>query len=179
LGIALVSLSLGNLTGTLLRFQRTTNRLGKLANERLRRAQSGDSKTWRDGLLTTAILYCVGPLGVVGSVQQGLSGEWQTLGLKGAMDGLSAVGFIALFGWPVFLSTLAVMFLQGTLTLATQHWIAPHLLDRNLIDAIHATSGLILASTSLVILDLRKIPLMNMLPALIYAPLLTRWWGAS
>lgn len=179
LGIALFSLSLGNLTGTLLRFQRTVNRLGKLANERLRRAQSGESMTWKDGAKTTALLYCLGPLGVVGSIQQGLNGEWQTLGLKGAMDGLAGVGFVALFGWPVLLSTIAVLILQGTLTLATQHWVAPLLLDRNLIDAVQATSGLILAAASLAILDLRKIPLMNLLPALIYAPLLTRWWGAT
>lgn len=175
LGIAMLALSLGNLTGALLHIQRGANALGKIAGDRLREAQSGKAGSPMQGILAATILACVSPLAIVGALQEGFTGDWRPLALKAGVDALATLGLATIFRWPVLLSAIPVLLYQGAL-----EWIAraglPHIGDPNLIDAFSAVGGLIVASSALIILDLRKIALANLLPALLYAPVLTAWW---
>lgn len=183
LGIALLSLMLGSLLGNLLGLQRLTNQAGKWARERFAAAAKGNSAPTgqaaadrgTDGFLTCALLFCIGPMAIVGAVQDGLNGDWRILAVKGLLDGLATMGFVATFGWTPLLAALPVFVYQGLLTLGA-HALAPVITEPEMKDSLGLTGGFIVATVSLVILDLRKVPLANYLPALVIAPLLTRWW---
>ncbi len=182
LGIALLSLMLGSLVGNLLGLQRLTNRAGKWARERFSKAaettgQPAASAATRrsDGFVTCTLLFCIGPMAIVGAVQDGLNGDWRILAVKGLLDGLATMGFVATFGWSPLLAALPVFVYQGLLTVGA-HTLAPVVTEPAVRDSLGLTGGFIVATVSLVILDLRKVPLANYLPALVLAPLLTRWW---
>jgi hypothetical protein len=178
LGIALLALSLGSFTGWVLHLQAGMNRAGESVRRRFQNATLAGpgAVSPTAGFITCTLLFCVGPMAILGSVQDGLDGQWRTLALKGLMDGLATMGFVATFGWSPILAAIPVLVYQGTLTLAAS-FLAPVLRDAALKDNLNVTGGLIVATIALVILDIRKVPLANYLPALVYGPLLTRWWG--
>lgn len=174
-GIMMLSLMLGNVLGRLLRLQTGLNHLGRYARERFAAVQPGDSNRFSEGFVTCTLLFCVGPMAILGSLQDGLTGDFRLLAIKAVMDGLATVGFVAAFGWGAALAVVPVFIYQGTLTLLAR-WAAPHLQDQMLVDSIGATGGMMVFSISLVIMELKRIELANYLPALAVAPLLTWWW---
>jgi uncharacterized membrane protein YqgA involved in biofilm formation len=169
--IVVLALMLGKMTGHLLRLQKFSNALGRGASARI---TSPDRKGNRmaDGFSASATLFCAAPLSIVGSLQDGLSNYFYPLAIKGFIDGLAAMGFVAIFGWGVLLAALPVLAFQGTLTLASNHFLKPFLEARNLVDPINATGGLLVFSIALVILGLKKLELADYLPSLIWAPIL-------
>ena len=178
LAIALLALSLGSLTGWFLRLQRGLNRFGVWTRERIRQDAAATPDTVRasEGFVTCTLLFCVGPLAILGSVQDGVDGQWRTLALKGVMDGLATMGFVATYGWSPLLAALPVLAYQGTLTLGARA-LEPLLHDAALKDSLNVAGGFIVTTIAVVVLGVRKVPLANYLPALAYAPLLTHWWG--
>lgn len=175
IGIALLALVLGNVVGVLLRLQRGLNRLGEYAKERFASTRPGDPNRFSEGFVTCTILFCVGPMAILGSIQDGLTGDFRTLAIKSAMDGLATMGFIGTFGWGVILAAVPVLAYQGTITLLARS-IQPWLEQHAMVDAINASGGLIVLCTAVVVLGVRKVPLANYLPALVVAPLLANWW---
>ena len=174
--IMMLSLSLGNFTGHMLRLQRGVNHLGQFAKARFANAQSADANKLSDGFITCTLLFCVGPMSIVGALKDGFEGDYHVLAVKAAMDGLSTMAFVATFGWGVILSVIPVVAYQGTITLLA-HAIAPWLLKQgDMLDSISAAGGLIVFSIALVIFEIRKVELANYLPALLYAPFFTWLW---
>jgi len=174
--IVVLAMMLGKLTGRLLQLQKTSNRLGRFARERMEQRAAPKSHTFSDGFNTCALLFCAAPLAVLGAVQDGLSGYYPPLVVKAVMDGLATMAFAAGFGWSVVLSALPVLAWQGTITLAAQY-AQPFLTSHGLLDNLNATGGLLVFSVALVILELRKIELADYLPSLAFAPLLTWAWS--
>lgn len=175
LGIVLLALLLGNVAGKMLRLQQGLNRLGEFAKRCFTRATAGDTPRWSEGFVTCTVLFCVGPMAILGSIQDGLSGDFKTLAIKAAMDGLATMAFVTTFGWGAMLSVVPVVAYQGTLTL-TARSLAPLLQDRALLDSINATGGLLVVCIALIIFEVKKVPLADYLPSLGFAPLLTWWW---
>ena len=173
--IVVLALILGRLTGRLLHLQKGLNRLGEYAKDRFSKASAGAPQKWSEGFITCTVLFCVGPMAILGSIQDGLDGKWQTLGLKAAMDGLATMAFVGPFGWGAILSVVPVVAYQGTLTLAAK-LLAPQLQNSALLDSINATGGLLVFCISLIIFELKKIELADYLPSLAWAPLLTWVW---
>jgi uncharacterized membrane protein YqgA involved in biofilm formation len=173
--IVVLALILGRLTGRLLHLQKGLNRLGEYAKERFSKASTGAPQKWSEGFITCTLLFCVGPMAILGSIQDGLDGKWQTLGIKAAMDGLATMAFVGSFGWGAILSVVPVVAYQGTLTLAAK-LLAPQLQNSTLLDSINATGGLLVFCISLIIFELKKIELADYLPSLAWAPLLTWLW---
>ena len=173
--IVVLALILGRLTGRLLHLQKGLNRLGEYAKERFSKASAGAPQKWSEGFITCTVLFCVGPMAILGSIQDGLDGKWQTLGIKAAMDGLATMAFVGPFGWGAILSVVPVVAYQGTLTLAAR-LLAPQLQNPALLDSINATGGLLVFCISLIIFELKKIELADYLPSLAWAPLLTWVW---
>lgn len=178
LTIAMLALSLGSFTGWLLGLQRGMNRIGESIRRRFQKSDSAAASTVRpaEGFITCTLLFCVGPMAILGAIQDGVDGQWRTLALKGVLDGLATMGFVASFGWSPLLAAIPVLLYQGALTLAAGS-LAPAMQDAALRDSLNVTGGLVVTTIALVVLNLRKVPLANYLPALVYAPLLTRWWG--
>lgn len=173
-GAALLSLMLGNLVGKACGLQRQVNRLGRYAGDHYRQAQAGGRTTFGDGLVTSAILFCVGPLAVLGSLQDGLLGDPRTLILKGAMDGLATLAFVRVLGGGSLVAALPVLAYQGTLTLLARS-LAMATSQPAVLDGIGVVAGLLVAMSALIIFEVRKVPLWDYLPALALAPLV-RWW---
>jgi uncharacterized membrane protein YqgA involved in biofilm formation len=172
--IAILSLALGKIAGQLMRLQQTSNNIGRIARQRMAEVKPEDPLRSSDGFKTCAALFCAAPLGVFGAVQDGLSGYFYPLAIKGVMDGLAMMGFVSLFGSAALLSALPVLALQGTITLGCLQFLKPILDTHNLTDSVNVVGGLLVFSVALVILGLKKIALADYLPSLIIAPLLTR-----
>lgn len=170
IGLLLAALILGRLLGRLLRLQKLSNRLGRLASERLTAAQK-QRLTTGDGLLVCTILFCAAPLGLLGPWPDGFSKYWPPLAVKALMDGLAAMAFVPTLRWGAVLSAVPVLAWQGTLSLlaaAALPWLTQH----QLVDPINATAGLLISFVSLIIFQALRVELADYLPSLVIAPVL-------
>jgi uncharacterized protein len=172
LGVVILALMLGKATGQLLRLQRLSNRLGRAARKGLDAATPNAGRKAGDGFKVCALLFCAAPLGILGAVQDGVSGYYYPLAVKAVMDGLAALGFARVFGAPVILAAVPVLAMEGTITLICAGPLAPWLAARGLVDPLNATGGLLVFSVALVILGLKRIELADYLPSLMFAPVL-------
>lgn len=173
--IMILSLMAGRIMGRLLRIQGGLNRLGQYAGERFAAARPEDPNRFNEGFIVCALLFCAGPLGPIGAIEDGLLGYWQPLAVKMVMDGLAAMGFVSVFGWGVMLSALPVVAYQGTISLAV-HRLEPMLRDHALLDSVSAVGGMLIFCVALIVLELKKIQLADYLPSLVMAPLITWLW---
>ncbi len=175
--MAIVTLAFigGRLIGKLLRLQRMSNALGRMAKERIEAASRGQ-KVQGDGFKVCAALFCAAPLAWLGAVQDGLTGYFAPLAIKGVLEGFAARGFVPIFGGWVALAAVPVLALEGTVTLVCMHWLEPYLKAHGLVDSINATGGLLVSCVALIMLGLKRIELSDYLPALAVAPLITAVW---
>jgi uncharacterized membrane protein YqgA involved in biofilm formation len=174
--IVVLALTAGKALGRLFRIQSTLNRLGHHAGERFAQAKPDDPNHMSDGFTICTLLFCAGPLGPLGAIQEGLTGDWQPLAVKMVMDGLAAMGFVCVFGWGVVLAALPVFAWQGTMTLLAAR-IAPWLEAQHLLDPVNATAGLLIFCVALVVLELKRFDLADYLPSLAVAPLIAWIWS--
>jgi len=174
LGIVLLSLVLGNIVGKLLHLQKASNHVGQLARARMTAATADNPQRFSDGFTVCALLFCAAPLGILGAIHNGLLPDYfYPLAIKAAMDGLASITFAAMFGWGVILSTVPVLVFQGTITLVCAKSLAPFLAAYGLTDSVNATGGLLIFCVALLIFEIRKVPVTDYLPSLVFAPLLT------
>lgn len=174
--VAILAMMAGKAAGKLLRLQTLSNRLGRDASARISAVRPNAPDRFAAGFTVCATLFCAAPLGIIGALQDGLSGYFYPLAIKAVMDGLAAMGFVALFGRGVLLAALPVLALQGTLTLVCGEFLGPFLASRDLLDSVNAAGGLIVFSVALVILGLKRIEMADYLPSLAFAPLITWLW---
>jgi uncharacterized membrane protein YqgA involved in biofilm formation len=174
LGLTVLALSLGHATGGLLRIQTGLNKLGSFARSVLTPTSKAAPANTSDVFLACAVVFAINPLGIYGALLEGVQGSWEVLAIKAVMDGLSALAFARMLGWPVLLSVIPVLTVQGTLTLVARV-LAERVLTLPMIEAIGAAGGMLVFSVCLVVFPVKKIRLADYLPAFIYAPLLA-WW---
>lgn len=173
--IMIMALMLGRIAGRLMRIQRGLNLLGQYATKRFEAVRPDDPNRWSEGFTVCTLLFCAGPLGPIGAIQDGLLGNWQPLAIKMVMDGLAAMGFVCIFGWGVVLSALPVLVYQGTITLLV-HRLEPVLREHALLDSVSAVGGMLIFCVALIVMELKKIQLGDYLPSLAMAPLITWLW---
>jgi uncharacterized membrane protein YqgA involved in biofilm formation len=146
-----------------------------MAKEKFAAAKAGPNSRTGEGFVTCAVLFCVGPMAILGALQDGLLGSIRTLAIKSALDGLATMAFSKVFGWGVLLAAVPVFTYQGTITLVA-NLVEPYFRAPGLLESISLTGGLLVFSISLIILELKKVALADYLPSLVLAPLLTRLW---
>jgi len=173
--IAMLALVLGNLIGKMLGLQAKLNRAGSLARTKLAAAGNVDGTRLAEGFVTCTLLFCVGPMAILGALQDGLNGNVRILAVKSIMDGLTTMAFVKTFGWGVMLSALPVFVFQGTVTLAVSR-LAPLLGEHQLLDSVNGVGGLLVFCVALIVLELKKIELADYLPSLVLAPLIAWLW---
>jgi uncharacterized membrane protein YqgA involved in biofilm formation len=164
--VPLVSVIAGLVVGELLGIDGRLKRFGDSLERRFSKGGSPVSRAF----VTTSLLFCVGPLTILGSLQDGISGDYRLLALKSALDFIAALSFAAVLGWGVLLSAGSVLVVQGALTLAGAFFGA--FMDEPMIMAMTSTGGVLLLGLGLVLLELKEVRVANMLPALVLAPLL-------
>ncbi len=172
--VVLGSLLIGGVAGSLLRIEVRLERLGGVLQRRLARSGSGGEQRKRfiEGFVSASLLFCVGPLTILGSLSDGLGQGYEQLALKSALDGFAAIAFAASLGWGVAASALAVLAVQGSLTALA--YALGSLLPGAHTAAITATGGLLLIGVAIRLLRLRPLPVGDLLPALLVAPVLVQ-----
>ena len=166
--VLLVSVLVGVVIGELLRLDAGVEAIGAWAERRLRRG--GQPGRVSLAFITTSLIFCVGPLTVLGSFLDGTRGDITLLAIKSTLDGVTSVVFAATLGWGVFLSAGSVFVVQGGLTLVA------FLIHAGLSDLqtgeLTAAGGIAVLGIALGLLELKVIKVANFLPALVVAPLL-------
>ena len=175
--IVLGSLLVGGIVGSLLRLESRVEAFGGWLQSRLA-GDTGSAERHRfiEGFVVSSLVFCTGPLTILGSLNDGLGNGAEQLVLKAALDGFAAIAFAASFGWGVAASAITVLVVQGSLTLLGLA-LGDVLPDAQLA-AVTATGGLLLVGVALRLLRVREIPVADLLPALLVAPLLVELAGA-
>jgi len=169
--VVLGSILLGGIAGSLLHLERRVEGIGGWLQRRLA-SGSGTAERHRfvEGFVAASLLFCTGPLTILGSLNDGLGRGADELFLKAALDGFAAMAFAATFGWGVAASALTVVVVQGGLTLAGV--LLGDVMPAAYVSALTATGGVLLMGVALRLLRVREIPVADLLPALLVAPLL-------
>ena len=166
--IMLGALVVGTMLGEALNIEAGLVHVGEWAQKRFAR----EGSTFSNAFVTSSLVFCVGPLSILGSLDNGLSGDFTKLAIKSVLDGLGALAFSAALGYGVLLSAGVILIYQGGISLAAR-FIAPALMaNPRSITEMTAVGGLMLVAIGLRILNIRDLRVASMLPALALAPLL-------
>ncbi len=159
---------LGGLVGELLGVERRLEALGATLQRRL--AREPGRSTVSEAFFTASLLYCVGALAVVGSFQDGLTGDHSTLYTKALLDGFASVALAASLGPGVALAAVSVLVYQGALTLGAEA-LAPILGEgSDALLSMTSAGGVLILAIGLKLLDIADVKVGNYLPALVLAP---------
>jgi uncharacterized membrane protein YqgA involved in biofilm formation len=171
--VVLGSLVIGGIVGSGLNLERRVETMGGSLQRRLTRGRSDDAARRRfiEGFVTASLLFCIGPLALLGALSDGLGTGIDQLVLKSALDLFAAMAFASTLGWGVALAALPVAVLQGGVTIIGAT-IGTFLSDAQ-IAAITATGGVLLAGLGARLLRVRQVAVADLLPALVVAPVLT------
>lgn len=164
----IASLVLGGLLGEWLNLEQGLERLGT----RLRGRVGSRSGTFVTGFVTASLVFCVGPMTIVGSVQEGLGAGPGLLYTKAMLDGAAAIAFASGLGGGVGFAALTVLVLQGGLTLFGSYLAL--LLRPEILAEMTATGGLLIVAIGFLLLEIKRLPVANLLPALAVVILLTQ-----
>ncbi|HLL41105.1 MAG TPA: DUF554 domain-containing protein [Rubrobacteraceae bacterium] len=164
--VPLVSVILGLVIGEAIAIDGALKRLGGYLEKRLSKGESPVSRAF----VTTSLLFCVGPLTVLGSLEDGLTGDYSLLALKSALDLVAALSFASVLGWGVLLSAGTVLVVQGTLTLSAG--LLEEVVTEPMVLAMTATGGVLILGLGIILLEIKEVKVANMLPALLVAPVL-------
>ena len=158
---------LGGLIGEWIGIER---RLGQLGDAIQLRVSRGAHSTVSEGFVTASLLFCVGPLTVVGSIQDGLTGDYQTLASKALLDGFASIAFAAALGWGVGLAAVTVLIVQGGITLTAG--LFENVLGEGSepLAALVSAGGVLIIGIALKLLGVKDVKVGNYLPALVLAP---------
>lgn len=167
--VVLGALLLGGITGSLLRIEERLEQFGGW----LQSKSSGtvDRRKFIEGFVNSSLLFTIGPMAVLGALQDGLGQGFDILALKSTLDGFTAIAFAAALGWGVAFSAIPVGLWQGLLTVVAIG--AGSLMPDSVVASITATGGILLLGTGLRLLQIRMVSVADLLPALIFAPLIT------
>ncbi len=165
----LAAVLLGGIAGEALDIEGRLSRLGDRLQARVQRRGGGHS-TISEAFFTASLLFCVGPLTVIGSFEDGLRGNLEPLATKSMLDGFASIALASTLGVGVAFAALTVLVIQGTLTLAAG--LFDDLLVGEALSAMTSTGGILIIGISLKLLDLKDVKVGNFLPALALAPLL-------
>ena len=163
--VVLGAILIGGIIGELLRLEDRLEQLGQFFQDRF---SKGSEQSIAEGFVTASLVFCVGPMAILGSISDGLSGDYSLLSIKAVMDGFASIAFAASMGWGVGLSAVSILIYQGAITLFAGS--LPGALNDAMITEMTATGGLIIIGIGIKLLDLKDLPLANFVPAIAVAP---------
>ena len=161
--IMVFSIILGSITGELLKIEENTEKLGEYLKKRVK----SKNDKFTEGLITSFLLFCMGSMSILGCIQEGLGGSPDLLLAKSTLDGFSSIALASSMGIGVMFSAIPLLIYQGGLTLFASS--LQHVLTTVVINELTATGGLLLLGLGINLLEIKKIKVLNMLPALVYA----------
>lgn len=169
--IVLGSLLIGTLLGEWWRIEDGLHRLGEILEQRFSREEDDGSNKFVRGFLTASLLYCVGPMAILGSIQDGLTGNYNLLAVKSVLDGFASIAFASTLGIGVMFSSIIILVYQGGISLLAAQLDA--IVNTSMMNELTAAGGVLLMGVGISnLLEIKKIRVGNMLPALAIAPLI-------
>lgn len=165
--ITIISMALGTITGELLDLDGKLNRLGDALQAKFK--NNGDKISIAEGFVNASLLFCVGAMAIVGSLQSGLTGDNQTIYTKSLLDFTSSIIFASTLGVGVLFSAAFVFVYQGAITILA-HYIAPFLTDA-VVAEMTCVGSLLIIGLALNMLGITKLKVMNYVPA-IFLPII-------
>jgi uncharacterized membrane protein YqgA involved in biofilm formation len=167
--IVLGSVLLGGIIGELIGIERGLTAVG----DGLKRRFGAGQSRFTEGFVVASLVFCVGPLTILGSLRDGLSGDYSLLAVKAMLDGFAALAFSSALGWGVGFSVLTILVYQGGLSLlaGAVSGAVGDPAQSPAVASVTATGGLLIIAIGLRLLRVREIPVANLLPALALAPL--------
>jgi uncharacterized membrane protein YqgA involved in biofilm formation len=172
--LVLGSMLVGGILGEWWRLEQRLSDAGRWLETRAARFPFLTRGQFIRGFVTASLVFCVGPMTILGSIQDGLSGDYTLLAIKSVLDGFAALAFSAAMGMGVAFAAIAVFLIQGSLTLGAS--LFQNVLTDPMITELTATGGVIMLGLGLLLLEIKEMRVANFLPALIIAPLLTALW---
>ena len=169
--VMIISMVLGTIVGELLRLDDRLSALGDSVERQF--AKHGAKGRVSEGFVTASLLFCVGAMAIVGSLESGLSGNHATIYAKSALDTVASVVYASTLGFGVALSAIPVLLYQGAITLCAS-LLSPVLTD-TVIAEMKAVGSLLIVALSFNMLGLTKIKVMNSVPAIFFPILLCRF----
>ena len=169
--VVLGALIVGGIGGSLLRIEERVAIFGGWIQNRLTRGRVSDSRErFIEGFVAASLLFCIGPLAILGALSDGLGHGISQLVLKSALDLFAAIAFSATLGWGVAVSALPVGIFQGFVTVLGV--LAGSFLPASMIAAITATGGVLLLGIGMRLLQIKSVPVADLLPSLVVAPII-------
>lgn len=165
--VILLTMLIGGLVGTALSLE---TRLDTFGEKLRRRFRASEESPFVEGFVTASLLFLIGPLAILGSISDGMSQGIDQLLLKSSLDFFAAMAFASTLGWGVAASIIPLGLYQGSWTVIG--WLAGNVLEQYQIDAMTICGGLMLIGIGLRLLDIKKIAVGNLLPALFLAPII-------
>jgi uncharacterized protein len=172
--VPLVSLLMGVMVGEWIKIDERVSSLERKLEARFLHLIPEDAAKdgrFMKGFISASMLYCVGPMSILGAIQNGLTGEYSTLAVKSVLDGFASLAFSSILGLGVVFSSIPVFIYQGTISLfaiQVQSYLSP-----SMINEFTAVGGIILAAIAISgFLEIKHIRTANFLPALLFAPVI-------
>ncbi len=164
------ALLLGGIAGELLKIEQGLERVG----DYLKNKVQSESATFVLGFVSASLLFCVGPMTIVGSIEDGVRGDASILYTKSIMDGVAAIALASSLGVGVFFSALTVLIIQGGLTLLGAQLSI--LSGPEVINNLTSTGGAMILGISFKLLNIASVRVGNFLPALVLVVLFSLWF---
>ena len=170
--IVLGALIIGALLGEWIGIEDGLQSFGQMLEKRFSRdAETGSSSKFVRGFMVSSLLFCIGPIASLGSIQDGLTGDYKLLAVKSTLDGFASIAFASTLGVGVMFSSLIILIYQGGVSLLANQLNA--IVTDPMMAEMTATGGVILFALALSsLLEIKKIRVGNFLPALFVAPLI-------
>ena len=164
--IMVMAIVSGVLVGELLRLD---DRLNAAAERLQQRLHVSSGSRWAEGLVTATLIYCIGPMTIIGSIQEGMTGNGTLIYTKSILDLVISISLAAALGSGVAFSAIPVLVIQGSLTLLGS--ALGFLMEPYILNELTATGGLMVVAIGINLLGIKKIKLANFLPGLVFAVL--------
>ncbi|WP_291328090.1 DUF554 domain-containing protein [Desulfovibrio sp. UCD-KL4C] len=168
--ILIFSILLGGIIGELLKLDTLFERLAR----KLKKMTGSTSAGFIDGIITASLIFCIGAMAIIGSFEEGIHGNHTVIYTKSILDGFASIALASTYGIGVLFSFIPVLLYQGSLTIfasSFQEWFSPLMIAQ-----LTATGGVLIIGISMILLDVKKINLSNLLPSLGIVILLTAFF---
>lgn len=165
--VIIFSLALGAIIGQLIDIEKYITKL----SEKIKKRAKVDSSTFNEGLITAFLLFCTGPMTILGAIDEGLRSNSELLLTKAVLDGFASIALASALGIGVGVAIIPLFIYQSSITLAAI--FLGNFLPENLIIEISAIGGILLIGMAINMLEIKNIKVINMLPAIVIMPVLS------
>jgi len=172
--LVIMSLALGGVAGSLLRLDELLDGVGRRLEAAVKRGGAGGGAV-AEGFVSATLLFCVGAMAVIGSIEGALRGDHTVLYTKSLLDGISSMLLAAALGIGVIFSAAAILIYQGSIALSAKYitsFLSAAELDL-VVTEVSAAGGILVAAIGLGVLNVKKINVVNLLPSIIVIAVLT------